>query len=381
LEKALSGFWGAALLVFWVVLPARGANDLLLTASEKTSRAHQSILMDVTHVNGRLVAVGERGHIIYSDDGGGRWIQAKVPVSVTLTAVSFPTDRKGWAVGHDGVVLHSEDSGETWIKQLDGTKINNLMLVELKQVIQDKKRLLEDGANQLDDADREDLILELENFDFFLSDLESIGQEGPIQPLMDVWFKNEREGLAIGVFGILIRTVDGGKNWRPLLGRIKNSDGLNYYSITRSGGDLYIAGESGMLFRSQDWGKNWQALASPYDGSFFGIIGNPRGDLITAFGLRGTIYASRDRGETWATVDSGKKTSISGGAFLSDGSFCVTSVDGAMLQGRGNGQPLTAAPDMFPGSIALTEIESGVLAVVGLKGATCIDLNKSSVNN
>ena len=40
---------------------------------------------------GRIVVVGEQGHILYSDDECEGWIQAKVPVSVTLTAVCFPT--------------------------------------------------------------------------------------------------------------------------------------------------------------------------------------------------------------------------------------------------------------------------------------------------
>jgi hypothetical protein len=38
---------------------------------------------------------------------GRQWRQASVPVSVTLTAVSFATPQLGWAVGHAGVVLHT----------------------------------------------------------------------------------------------------------------------------------------------------------------------------------------------------------------------------------------------------------------------------------
>jgi len=63
--------------------------------------------------------------VILSDDDGATWHQAKVPVSVTLTAVSFGTPAKGWAVGHSGIVLHTEDGGETWVKQLDGIQAPN----------------------------------------------------------------------------------------------------------------------------------------------------------------------------------------------------------------------------------------------------------------
>ncbi len=54
---------------------------------------------------------GERGIVLLSDDAGVSWRQAKVPVSVSLTAVQFVDAEQGWAVGHLGVVLHTQDGG------------------------------------------------------------------------------------------------------------------------------------------------------------------------------------------------------------------------------------------------------------------------------
>src|SRR5690554_3907461 len=76
--------------------------DPLNTASVQTDRAHKSLLLDITRADNRLVAVGGHGHIIYSDDNGIHWKQAKVPVAVTLTKVFFVSGQIGWAVGHDG---------------------------------------------------------------------------------------------------------------------------------------------------------------------------------------------------------------------------------------------------------------------------------------
>ena len=39
----------------------------------------------------RVMAVGQRGHVLYSDDAGGAGQQAEVPVSSDLVAVSFPS--------------------------------------------------------------------------------------------------------------------------------------------------------------------------------------------------------------------------------------------------------------------------------------------------
>ena len=53
----------------------------------------------------RLVAVGERGKILFSDDRGGDWRVAAVdkPQGATLTQVAFADSRHGIAVGHSGL--------------------------------------------------------------------------------------------------------------------------------------------------------------------------------------------------------------------------------------------------------------------------------------
>src|ERR1019366_414977 len=73
-----------------------------------------------TRAGERLVAVGIRGLVLVSDDGGKQWKQANVPVASDLTDVYFPTAKDGWVVGQDGVVLHTRDGGNTWEKQQDG---------------------------------------------------------------------------------------------------------------------------------------------------------------------------------------------------------------------------------------------------------------------
>ena len=63
-----------------------------------------------------------------STDGGATWKQSAVPVSSDLTAVYFVDENRGWTVGHDGVVLHTDDGGDAWRLQLDGRKVNELLL-------------------------------------------------------------------------------------------------------------------------------------------------------------------------------------------------------------------------------------------------------------
>ncbi|HEV8078545.1 MAG TPA: YCF48-related protein, partial [Marinobacter sp.] len=126
----------AALCVF-TPSTAFAVADLLELPARSTELAATSLLTDVTRTGDseRLVAVGERGHIIYSDNGGANWVQASVPVSVTLTGVDFGSANHGWAVGHSGAVLHSSDAGASWALQMTGIQAANLAIAGVKQEI------------------------------------------------------------------------------------------------------------------------------------------------------------------------------------------------------------------------------------------------------
>ena len=39
-----------------------------------------------------------------------------------------------------------------------------------------------------------------------------------------------------------------------------------------SDGTMYIAAEAGSFYRSDDGGENWITLATPYEGSYFGVL-------------------------------------------------------------------------------------------------------------
>ena len=87
--------------------PGRSFVDVLDQPATASPLAAQRVLQASAVAGKRLVAAGARGHIVYSDDRGATWQQAKVPVSADLTALHFVDARQGWAVGHEGVVLHT----------------------------------------------------------------------------------------------------------------------------------------------------------------------------------------------------------------------------------------------------------------------------------
>ncbi len=346
-----------------VSLAEAAPGDLLQLPAVKTTRAARGLLLDVALAGTRMVAVGEQGRIVYSDDSGVTWIQAEVPVRVTLTAVYFPSAQNGWAVGHDGVILNSTDGGRTWKKQLDGAQINKTAYAQIEaRTAAAASSNVETGAAA---SDREELNIYLKN-------LELIVSEGSTWPFLDVWFADDRNGFAIGAFGMAAQTVDGGSTWEPILDRLANPKGLHYYGIAPAGRDLFIAGEAGILLRSEDQGRTWIRLQSPYEGSYFGIIGTAEGDAVIAFGLRGRAFRSTDHGGTWKPLAAPAGAAWMGAALLPDDSLLLVSPGIGGVLSNDKGLTFSSIPSFPLGAAAAAATRDGKIVAVGSLGAQTV---------
>jgi photosystem II stability/assembly factor-like uncharacterized protein len=308
--------------------------------SRLSAKAESATLLSVTRAGKRLVAAGERGIILTSEDEGASWKQSRVPTSVNLTALRFVDARRGWAVGHMGMVLHSEDGGLSWVKQLDGIEVGRLAL-EAARGSGDERALKQ--ANYL------------------VSD-------GPDKPFFDLWMDGEGRGYVVGAFNLMLRTQDGGAHWSYWSRHVENPYGLHLYGITRVGEVYYVAGEQGLLLRSRDGGEHFESLESPYEGSWFGILGSREGDLL-AYGLRGNAYVSSDGGESWRACETGSQASFSAAKELEDGRWVLVNQAGQLFASRDRGRSFQGLKGL-PGQpfASLTEAACGDLILSGLRG-------------
>jgi hypothetical protein len=65
--------------------------------------------------NGRIAVAGERGTLLQLDPQSGDWHQARGQIPrLSLNAIAFGHDGFGLAVGNRGVILRSEDGGGSW---------------------------------------------------------------------------------------------------------------------------------------------------------------------------------------------------------------------------------------------------------------------------
>jgi len=287
--------------------------------------AVKSLLLDITSAGNSWVAVGERGHILLTADGSD-WKQAtSVPTKTTLTSV-FSLQDKLWAAGHEATILSSTDGGNTWELQF---------------------------------------------------------QDMQADPIMDIVFITKQQGFALGAYGQLLVTLNGGQEWDYLdLNEVTieaefaanddTADGeennyaaaledLGCYEtlechlnamVVMSNQRLMMLGERGYGFRSRDNGKQWQAIQLPYEGSMFGAL-LVSDECVLAYGLRGNAFRSCDFGSSWDKVDTGTQSSLLGGT-LGRRSVQLVGANGVLVKGSRNSLKFT--PETLQSGIDYTAI-------------------------
>ena len=324
--------------------PQLSLRDPINSPAQASSLAQRSVLVAAARAGHRLVAVGERGHVLLSDDEGKSWQQAHVPVSTTLTAVQFVDARQGWAAGHSGVILHTTDGGANWVKQLDG-----------KQAL----KLMQSAAAQSSDADLQQRMARQV-------------QDGPDKPFLDVYFTDARHGLAVGAYGLAFETQDGGAHWVPLQGLIQNPDERHLYAVQARSDGMYLAGEQGLMWRRSTGEQRFEALKTPFENTIFDLLSSPDGALL-AVGLGGKVHRSTDQGATWQSSQPAGKAALTAGVVLQD-AVVLAGEAGQLLISRDGGLSFTpvAAP-LFP-AVGLLTVNDGQLLMVGPLGAQSLTL-------
>ncbi|GAA0782250.1 MULTISPECIES: WD40/YVTN/BNR-like repeat-containing protein [Pseudomonadati] len=250
-------------------------------------QAQSSLLVDIAKAGDKLVAVGQRGHVLVLDQ---QWQQVASPVVTQLTNVFFLNEKLGWAVGHDATIIHTNDGGLTWSLQMEST------------------------------------VLE--------------------KPFLDVRFFSEQQGVAIGAYGLFYRTEDGGKTWHDefhqellfeedvaYLNELKQEDEELYLSeraallphfnriINLDADRLLLVGELGLVAVSNDMGRTFERVDFDYDGSMFNAI--THGEDVYVMGLRGHVFKASNALNDWQQIELPVESSINGALVDGDDLYLV----------------------------------------------------------
>ena len=269
-----------------------------LQPAQRVANAAEAPLLATALAGKRVVAVGDHGVVLLSDDGANFRQAKSVPVRAMLTTVQFLDARRGYAAGHDGVVLGTQDGGETW-SLLRATP-------------------------------------------------------GVEQPVLSLYFDSVEHGFAVGLYGWAIETRDGGRTWAERhIATGDDADRHLYHVFASRQGTLLVAGEAGALYRSSDGGATWSVAAVGGKGSLWYGTALADGTLLVC-GMRGHLYRSRDDGQSWQEVRTHSTQSLTGIAQMADRSVVVAGMSGTVLRSIDGGA--TFAPAQRPGREPITAV-------------------------
>jgi photosystem II stability/assembly factor-like uncharacterized protein len=336
----------------WVFALAALVAGLTAQAAEPTGPAldrpalsvrhpQRAVLLAGARAGAAWVAVGERGLVARSEDGGKSWQQANVPVSVTLTALRFADEQHGVAVGHGGTVLFTDDGGRNWQRRLDGRRIAELQVAAAKA--------------------RHDAAA--------IKAAEQLVADGPDKPLLDVLVLDAQRAVVIGAYGLALATADAGKTWVSWADRLDNPKALHLYAVRQRDARIVIAGEQGLVLASDNSGQTFRRVTTPYKGSFF-TLELPAANEIVLAGLRGNVWRSLDARD-WVQWVPPMPASIVASQLAADGTLLLANQAGFVLARRGDALvPIHGEP--LPPLNGIAAGPDGVLVVLSVQGVLMV---------
>ncbi len=306
------------------------------------------VLIALANAGPRLLAAGEHGVIIYSDNNGKTWAQASVPVDLTLTALAFATPLQGWAAGHYGTILHTNDGGLTWQLQLNGIQANQLIAAAAT-------------AAQAGNDSSPAAALAPVRAAHFMAD-------GPDKPFLSVLAQSPDSVTVFGAYRMVMHSDDGGKTWADWSLRIGERLSRHLYDATRIGNDICIAAESGSVFCSADQGASFPAVTSPGPATLLGILPTGDGGML-GFGVAGLADRSADGGKTWASLSLGAQSNLTCGRLLKSGAILLGGEDGSLYASTDHGRNFRDLGPSAPMAIFdLAEAPDGNILLAGSGG-------------
>lgn len=311
-------------------------------------------LTDVAFANANVgVAVGDRGALWRTADGGRTWTRCISQTDVRLESVSMVNANDAWAVGgyavpteigpsstvrSQGIVLRTKDGGLTWqsLHQPQLPALTRVKFFTRNQgiAVGASSSLFPSSIFQTSDGGRtwNPLPLAVQESwtdgDFASMDLGCVlGRQGRPYSLMKnaleastspdpgrqrstrLRFGRSGQAWMIGERGFVQTSLDGGRSWA--VPRSLASENLkapcDWQALATFGDNIWIAGAPGsVLLHSTDAGKTWRLYKTgstvPLRGLCF--VDDSHG---WAVGSLGTILHTRDGGKTWQIQRAGGK--------------------------------------------------------------------------
>ena len=284
-----------------------------------------------TH-DGAVYAAGGSGRLFRSTDSGQTWETHTFPVSATVTALGFGTERLVYAGTIDGTVFRSSDGGVSW-SQIAEFPRNSVSAIEsdasgrtliglggpsfssegggihvLDATNSTPQLLFDDPGNAVRClARRQGAWLACTSVGLFRSITNgrtwSAFNHGLIAQRINDIVVSKRDVLFAGTYGGVFRSDDDGRTW------IEVNNGLRDLGVVdmaiNDQGDVFVGTYLSTVFRSRDSGKTWQLTSKGIpSGTWVMSLVATASHVFAAVSEAG-VYRSADNGKSWQPVNAG----------------------------------------------------------------------------
>jgi photosystem II stability/assembly factor-like uncharacterized protein len=276
-----------------------------------------ALLLSATRQGEVILAVGERGDILRSADGGTSWRNMASPTQATLTRVVFTAPEEAFATGFDATILRSEDAGQHWTQVMKDDRADN--------------------------------------------------------PIFGIARVPGGGGIAVGAFGHAYASPDG-IAWHPLSLPPDDADPHWNDLLSLGGAGLLLLGEAGRAMVTEDAGAHWRKLTLPVQGSLFGGLVLAPGKWLV-FGLHGNVLVTSDAGATWTILPPVTTAEFLGAAVRPDGSAILVGRGGTVAVVDPDLHTATLVPQSTRESYAdIVVTPQGTALAAGEAGLSLLDI-------
>ena len=179
-------------------------------------------------------------------------------------------------------------------------------------------------------------------------------------------------GLAIGAFGLMLETNDGGNSWNL----VEPKTPAALLGVARAGDKQIVVGQGGLVMTREGDG-DWTIVDTPFDQRLLNVALSESGRAVT-IGEFGFIGISDDSGKTWRTVtpnwedynEDGYEPHLYDAEIQADGTMLIAGEFGLILRSTDNGEtwPAVASGDQSVFDMHFARDESNTAYAVGQEG-------------
>ncbi len=190
-----------------------------------------------------IIAVGDSGNVLRTDDGGFNWQNIQLPTVTSLVDVKF-LGTTGFIITNQEAntglcsIYKSTDKGKTWFRKFYSysNSLVSLSIINTQKII-----VLKSNGN---------ILLSIDGGETWIENQTNLNSY-----YYDLYFTDNNVGFMVGSNGKIAKSIDGGNNWSLKTTNITES----LFHVFKDNNVLFATG-IGIILKSTDDGETWIKL-------------------------------------------------------------------------------------------------------------------------